>query len=102
MTVAFDIDNTLWKIRAQQKDQVPDYDLIQVLKWFYNNGNEIVAWSAGGEDYALTIIRKLGLDQMVTIWPKSKNAKTFVDICFDDEQVSLATVNVQVRREYGQ
>lgn len=53
ITVAFDIDDTLWKIRRltpncsenckkgeyckvhkPKLDQVPDYDLVQVLRWF--------------------------------------------------------------------
>src|SRR3990167_5910232 len=75
--IAFDIDDTLWKVRVrthkdghQIGDQVPDYDLIQVFRWFVNNGDEVFVWSAGGVDYAKIIVEKLGLDEMVTVIPK--------------------------------
>ena len=81
MNIAFDIDDTIWKIRRKQCDQVPDYDLIFVLRWFYNNGNNIYVWSAGGMDHAKNIVTKLGLDEMVTVLDKDKNKVcTLLDI----------------------
>ncbi len=119
MRVAFDIDDTLWKIRRRAPlcdetcpkpyctvhnpkfDQVPDYDLIQVLRWFATNGDEVFVWSAGGVDYAQQIVTKLGLDELVTVIPKSEpqEGNTFIDIAFDDCETRLAKVDVQVRRE---
>jgi|2_EtaG_2_1085320.scaffolds.fasta_scaffold81561_3 hypothetical protein len=96
--IAFDIDDTLWKCRRKQMDQVPDYDLINILIWFYNNGDNVYVWSAGGMDYALQIVTKLGLDDMVTILDKDK--KHDMDICFDDEQVNLAKINIHISRKH--
>lgn len=102
MKIAFDIDDTLWKVRGKPGsfDQVPDYDLIQVLRWFYNNGDDIYVWSAGGIDYAQTIIRKLGLDEIVTaVLQKSNHPFQKMDITFDDQEVTMGLVNVRVKRE---
>ncbi len=99
MRIAFDIDDTLWKIRgAPYFDQVPDYDLIQVLRWFYNNGDEVFVWSAGGIDYALQIVRKLGLNDMVKVLPKGDHSKLKMDITFDDESVAIGITNIKVKR----
>lgn len=98
MTIAFDIDDTLWKIRAEEgfMDQVPDYDLIQVLRWFVQNGDTIYFWSAGGTDYCQTIVTKLGLDDLGTVIEKGSIK---VDIAFDDQETNLGTVDVRVNRE---
>lgn len=98
ITVAFDIDDTLWKVRVRgnKGDQIPDYDLIQVLRWFYENGDKVIVWSAGGIDYALKIAEKLGIDEMVTVVEKG-SIKT--DIAFDDRETKLGKVDIQVKRE---
>lgn len=102
ISVGFDIDDTLWKCRRYEdrrlRDQVPDYALINVLLWFANNGDKVYVWSAGGIDYAQTIVNKLGLDEFVTVI--SKSAAFGMDISFDDMAVHLAKVNVQVHRDY--
>jgi hypothetical protein len=100
--IAFDIDDTLWKIDVKHKRQVPDYDLIQVLRWFVANGDEVFVWSAGGMDYAQTIVDKLGLTDHVTVIPKNgypEGKDEEINIAFDDVEVGLATVNVKVKRE---
>lgn len=94
--VAFDIDDTLFKIRLDKKDQVPDYDLIQVLKWFYQNGDEIFVWSAGGIEYAQAFVRKLGLDDIVKVIEKNSIVP---DIAFDDCETNLGKVDIKVKRE---
>lgn len=113
MIVAFDIDDTLWKVRyrgcpngcrlshrdgqvAGHYDQVPDFDLIQVLRWFHQNGDKVLVWSAGGVQYAEAIVAKLGLDDMVTVVEKA--ATNSADLTFDDQEVKLGTVNVRVSR----
>lgn len=94
--VAFDIDDTLWKVRYRPHlDQVPDYDLIQVLRWFYKNGDKIYFWSAGGVDYCQTIVTKLGLDDYGEVIEKGSMK---VDIAFDDAETSLGKVDVRVDR----
>ena len=122
MRIAFDIDDTLWKIVpdncpntngaqmvclcGKHFRQVPDYDLIQVLRWFVQNGDEVFVWSGGGVDYAGMVITKLGLHGMVTIIPKTELGDTSnpnkIDIAFDDNSgESLARVNVIVKREHN-
>ena len=100
MRIAFDIDDTLYKVSDDRKRQVPDYELIQVLRWFYNNGNTILVWSAGGIDYAQQIVDKLGLTLMVTVIRKgaADDRRGVIDICFDDETVTNGIVNVKVKR----
>ncbi len=103
MRVAFDIDDTIYKVRVKYRDQAPDYDLIPVLIWFAKNGDEVYVWSAGGLDYAKTIVRKLGLDEYVTaVIPKPKlhGQDKNIDLCFDDCEVDLATVTVRVNRPH--
>lgn len=104
--IAFDIDGTIWKIVKGADGklcQVPDYDLIQVLRWFHNNGDKVYIWSAGGIDYAQTIANKLGLDTMVEVISKGMygdpNSGIKIDLCFDDEKVKLATTNIRVKRK---
>lgn len=122
MRVAFDIDDTLWKVRARKIrdgdcvygcehnnhhcgnysfDQIPDYNLVPLLMWFCANGEEVYAWSAGGISYAQDVLIKLGLDGYVhNVIEKSKASaeKYGIDLSFDDQEVTLARVNVRVKR----
>lgn len=107
LNICWDIDDTIWKVRLRETesghkvgDQVPDYDLIQVLRWFYNNGDNCFIWSAGGTEYAYKIAEKLGLDEMVTIIakPPLDGNDPRIDISFDDCEVNLAKVSVLVNR----
>ena len=115
LRVAWDIDDTLYKVRRpfdsdkHTYPQIPDYDLIQVLRWFHANDHECFVWSAGGEDYAQTIVNKLGLTDMVTVIPKvalnDPSNPHSIDIAFDDSETKLARVDVRVKREendYGE
>ncbi len=104
MKIAFDIDDTLWKCtypfdkrkgRPYLK-QVPDYDLIQVIRWFYQNGDEIFFWSAGGIDYCETIIANLGLSEYGTVVDKGSFTP---DIAFDDQETKLGKIDIRVKRD---
>ena len=106
MKIAFDIDDTLYKCRRTHPGgQFPDYDLIQVLRWFYSNGDYIFVWSAGGVEYAKQIVEKLGLERMVSVIPKVKLGDDSnpheIDIAFDDCETKLAKIDVVVRRPDG-
>jgi hypothetical protein len=102
--VAFDIDDTLRRLRAKEDgenrvtvDAIPDYDLIAVLRWFHGNGDSVFAWSAGGVEYTRNAITNLGLDQMVTIIPKMSGLD--MDIIFDDQDAkALGKILVKVKR----
>ena len=96
MKIAFDIDDTLFKIRLDKRDQVPDFDLFQVLRWFHQNGDDVYVWSAGGIDFATNFVRRMGIDDIVTIIRKGAIR---VDIAFDDMETDLATVDVKVNRD---
>lgn len=113
--ISFDVDDTIWKIDRKYKCQVPDYDLIQVLRWFANNGDDVFVWSAGGIDYAQTIVDKLGLTDLVKVISKNSAGQTWngpsshgpeldvpMDIAFDDCETNLAKVDVKVRREHAE
>ena len=107
MKIAFDVDDTLWMVVRDKKNpsygrQVPDYDLIQVLKWFYNNGDTLYIWSAGGVEYAQQIAEKLGIAHMLTAIPKvalGDDSNPYkIDIAFDDCETKLAKVDVLIKR----
>lgn len=104
MKIAFDIDDTLWKIRIYKTngtvvgDQVPDFDLIQVLRWFVANGDDVYVWSAGGVPYAQQIVDKLGLSEFVTVVPKQEDPRFIPDLTFDDEPIKIGMVNCKIRR----
>lgn len=90
--IAFDVDGTL--IRLSDYGSVPRYDIIDLVRFFNSHTEaELYVWSGSGLDYAKTWTEKLGLTCMTAI-PKEKNLN--VDICFDDEDVELAKVNIQV------
>lgn len=95
LIVCFDIDGTL---RGLQTDQLY-YHNIDLLRWFHGNGHKVYVWSGGGVEYAERFIERVGLKRFVdAVVPKGKEQaeKMGVDICFDDEVVDLAKINVQV------
>lgn len=57
----------------------------------------------GGVDYAQTIARKLGLDTIATVIPKGETSVSGgnlgIDLCFDDEDIQLASVNIKIKRK---
>ena len=103
MKIAFDIDDTLLLHNVEAHngvfvptgETIPNYELIQVLKWFRKNGNDIYFWSAGGQDYCETMVKRLGLQNDGKVIEKKMNSG--IDICFDDQEVMLAEVNIQVK-----
>jgi hypothetical protein len=133
ITVAFDIDDTLYKVidegpipeyefkpgkmatlpdAPHKFHQALDYEMINLLRWYQKNGDRVIVWSAGGVDYARSFINKFGLQEDGPIeilekkrWvhvydepKKGKDSEILVDICYDDQEVNLAKVNIRVRR----
>ncbi len=96
MRIAFDIDDTLIIPSVVTGDRdVPNYDTIAIYKWFQAQGHTMILWSGSGIDWATTWGEKLGLRPDAVIL---KDKKGGVDICFDDCDVDLATVNIKVKR----
>jgi hypothetical protein len=117
-TIAFDVDYTLIN-----KDNTPNYEVLDLLRWFIRNGDRIVVWSGGGTDYASHWVDKLGLDALAEregpkrmwmigvdpITQVSVIAKTIekaeewdVDIAVDDEFVKLGKVNIKIKNDSKQ
>ena len=71
MKVAFDIDKTLWLVDNERGKNFPNHELVNVLKWFHKNGDEVFVWSTGGEDYAKEIVEKIGIADLVSIITKT-------------------------------
>lgn len=94
LTVAFDVDGTLIRLTADGRD-VPNYDVIDQYRWFQAEGHHMVIWSGGGERYARQRAEQLGL---VADLYCAKDPKVFAHITFDDEEVTLGEVNIQVGR----
>lgn len=95
MKIAFDVDDTLIipSIVSGNRD-TPNYDVIQVYRWFQAQGHEMFIWSGSGMDWAESWNEKLGLQGKII--PKQKNLD--IDICFDDCDVDLAKINLKVSR----
>lgn len=105
MKIAFDVDDTLIVPAVALKDEphpfigvygaVPNYEVIEIYKWFQLQGNYMIVWSGGGTDYARIWADKLGLfPNEVRLKQKDED----LDIAFDDCDVDLAKVNVKVKR----
>jgi len=97
INVAFDIDDTLYRVHEAGKCQVPDFKLMPLLFWFVENGDNVYLWSAGGCDYALMIAMKFGIEQQVKILRKG-STEVKMDLVFDDEAVQLGKTNVKIDR----
>lgn len=97
MRIAFDIDDTILipSVVSASGDNVPNYEVIAVLRWFQSQGHDIILWSGSGVDWARRWGEKFGLEPFTVI---QKDAKGGIDIAFDDCDVSLAKVNVKVKR----
>jgi len=100
MKIAFDIDDTLiipaialGVINTSQ--DVPNYEVIEIYRWFQQQGHSMVVWSGGGVDYAKRWAEKLGLEPC-TIRLKEKSDD--IDLAFDDCDVDLGKVNIKVKR----
>jgi len=91
-TIAFDVDGTLVIWDRKSGRQVPNYDIINLLR-FYNKELKcrIIVWSGGGIEYARQWVDKLGISAQVM-----KKGAITPDIAYDDENVELGMVNINV------
>jgi len=102
MKVAFDIDKTLWLVDNERGKNFPNHELVNVLKWFHKNGDEVFVLSTGGEDYAKEIVEKIGIADLVSIITKPDFDKCHpdMDIAFDDSEKNLAKINILVKDNF--
>src|SRR5690348_540781 len=99
MIIAFDVDDTLIAPpEATDLDRdVPNYEIINLYRWFQSQGHTMWVWSGGGEDYARMWADKLGL-KPDRVLAKDTRLRDQVDIAFDDCDIQLAKCNVKVKR----
>lgn len=91
VVVAFDVDGVLVD---RSPDKNPE-DMIMLMMFFKRIGAKIIVWSGGGVDYVQRRLSELTINMFVDeIRVKGDGAD--VDICFDDQDVSLAKVNIKV------
>lgn len=99
MKIAFDVDGTLY-------DNYPYFDkkigeqprtaIVEFLKELHMAGHYIIVWSGGGKEYASQRVRDLKIEKFVhQTCSKLQNDGT-VDVCFDDQDVTLAKVNIKI------
>lgn len=93
--IAFDIDDTLLIPSVVAGENVPNYEVIAVLRWFQANGYEIILWSGSGVDWAKRWGEKFGLAPFEV---RMKEKSPDIAISFDDCDVDLGRVNVKVKR----
>ena len=102
LVIAFDVDDTLIipAIATGFDRDVPNYETIAIYRWFQAQGNYMIIWSGGGQSYAEMWAEKLGLvaDEILD----KHSGREGVDIAFDDSEIKLAKVNVQVKRVNNQ
>jgi phosphoserine phosphatase len=92
MTIAFDVDGTLINL-----DNTPNFEVIDLFRWFQRNGDRCIIWSGGGVEYAKHWGEKLGLyPHAYAVKSSLETGLHGVDIAVDDEFVMLGKVNIKV------
>jgi len=97
LKIAFDVDDTLIipSVATGFERDTPNYKTIEMFKWFQSQGHYMIIWSGSGIDYAKTWAEKLGLK--ADEYP-IKEKREDIDMCFDDCDVDLATINFKIKR----
>lgn len=97
LKIAFDVDDCLIvpSVATGSDQDTPNYETVALYKWFQKQGHYMIIWSGSGTDWATRWADKLGLvpDEI-----RIKEKCDDVDIAFDDCDVSLAKINVKVKR----
>jgi len=99
LTIGFDIDDTILipGIVTESGREAPNYEVIAVYRFFQEQGHHMVLWSGSGVDWATTWGEKFNLNPDEV----RRKGEGHVDICFDDCDVEIATVNVKVKRYHN-
>lgn len=119
MKIAFDIDDTLFKLVKDEDQnrlagvgaqcacgeplkQVPDDMLVAfVHQLLLDPENQVFLWSAGGRAHCEGFIARFAPAWRGIVGILDKEQNQDIDICFDDQDVSLAKVNLRVKREHA-
>ncbi len=98
MKIAFDIDGTLLIVDHTNGRSVVNESLLNVLRWFHENGDEVYLWSSGGVEYAKEIAGKLNISDLVEVIEKPDFGQRHpdMDLAFDDVETNLAKTNIKV------
>lgn len=85
MIIAFDVDGTL--IDFNDKPREPIVALCRALQDLEDNSMiDVIIWSGGGQEYAKTVARRLGLETF-NCFAKFGNSLPQVDIAIDDDNM---------------
>lgn len=85
--IAFDVDGTLITGAG------PRYKVIALMRYFIDEGYDLIVWSGGGIDYAQRWVEKLGFKDDVRVIAKGAER---VNIAFDDQPCDLGNENIEV------
>lgn len=100
MRIAFDVDGCLIRQEPGEPD-APRWDVLAMLRTLHACGHDIIVWSGGGREYAEVWARRLFIADQVECMEKpvhraKEGEGPFVDVAFDDEEVTFGKVNVRV------
>ena|SRR3990167_3973136 len=85
LNVAFDVDGTLIDL-----DNMPNYPVIDLLRWFESQHHRVFIWSGGGCDYARHWADKLGFTDVPVIEKNQKSALDWgIQLTVDDMPIEL-------------
>ena len=101
LKIAFDVDDCLLlpSVATGFPRDTPNYAVIAIYRWLYEQGHHMIIWSGSGVDYAGMWAKKPGLTAHE--FPM-KQKRPDIDIAFDDCDVDLARVNIKVARVNNQ
>lgn len=88
MRVAFDVDGTIVGTNETARTEV-----VRIMMMCVKQGHEVIIWSGGGKFYAEARARQFGLEAFPCF---QKDKALDVDLCFDDMEVDLAKLNIQI------
>jgi hypothetical protein len=91
ITVAFDVDDTLWTDYDDEKENHVIEKNLDLYKLFERLGCQMFIWSRAGEEHAQEIADKLNLKGKVI-----KKQSFIPDIAVDDAEYNLGRHNINV------
>jgi phosphoserine phosphatase len=92
--IAFDVDGTLRSAFGDDISPIEDARTLMVI--FHAWDCKILLWSGSGELYARQVARQCGVAHLVDYYAHKSSSQYHPDITFDDEDVTLGTVNIRL------